>query len=211
MAERRPIATRNSKWAAAVARALVRSGITPNAISQASVIFAVLGGGAFWASGQTGTTASALLLVAAALCCQLRLLCNLFDGMVAVEGGRAAPDGPFWNEAPDRFADIAILVGAGLALHQPALGFAAATAAVLTAYIRELGRAEGAAVDFSGPMAKPQRMAAITLGAGLGAIEIVTTGTHWALTLALWLVVLGAAFTALRRAARLIAHLKSRG
>lgn len=210
MAERRPIATRNSRWAAAAARSLARSRITPNMISQASVVFAALAGLAFWISARTGATASALLLITGALFCQLRLLCNLFDGMVAVEGGQAAPDGPFWNEAPDRFADIAILVGAGLALDQPTLGFAAATAAVLTAYIRELGRSEGAPVDFSGPMAKPQRMAAITLGAVLGAGEIITTGSQWALTLALWAVALGASFTALRRSARLIAHLKTR-
>jgi hypothetical protein len=53
-------------------------------------------------------------------------------------------------------------------------------------------------------------MAAITLGAVLGAGEIITTGSQWALTLALWAVALGASFTALRRSARLIAHLKTR-
>ncbi len=209
MAERRPIATRNARWAAATAQALARSRITPNMISQASIVFAALAGLAFWASAQAVALGAAVLLILGALGCQLRLLCNLFDGMVAVEGGKSAPDGPFWNEAPDRFADIAILVGAGLALDQPTLGFAAAAAAVLTAYIRELGRAEGAPVDFSGPMAKPQRMAAITAGAVLGAVEILTTGTQWALTVTLWAVAVGAAFTALRRSARLIAHLKN--
>ena len=37
---------------------------------------------------------------------------------------------------------------------------------------RELGRAEGLGSDFSGPFAKPQRMAAITAGAVLSAIEL---------------------------------------
>ena len=210
MAERRPIATRNTRWAEMAARALARSRITPNMISQASVVFAVLAGLAFWASAGAGAGSAAALLVLGAFGCQFRLLCNLFDGMVAVEGGRSAPDGPFWNEAPDRFADIAILAGAGLAVAQPTLGFAAAATSVLTAYIRELGRAEGAPADFTGPMAKPQRMATITLAAGLGAVEILATGTHWALTISLWIITLGAGITALRRSARLIAHLKSR-
>ena len=61
-----------------------------------------------------------------------------------------------WNELPDRFADIAVLVGAGycvstLGLADASLGWAAAIAAVMTAYVREVGRAAGAPADFSGP------------------------------------------------------------
>ena len=96
----------------------------------------------------------ATCLIAAALFIQLRLLCNLFDGMVAIEGGLASKDGPFWNEFPDRVADILILVGAGLACGFVALGWAAACMAVLTAYVRELGRAVNVPADYRGPMAK---------------------------------------------------------
>ena len=74
---------------------------------------------------------SALILAAAF--CQARLICNLLDGMVAVEGGKREPSGPFWNEFPDRVADILILAGAGLGLGNPALGFAAAAFAMSAA------------------------------------------------------------------------------
>lgn len=211
MAERRPIASRDTGWARTAAEKLAASGITPNQISQMSVVFAILAGAAFWLSGHTATTLAAALLILAALGCQLRLICNLLDGMVAIEGGKSAPDGPFWNEAPDRFADIAIFAGAGLGTSHPALGFAAAAAAVLTAYIRELGRAEGFPADFSGPFAKPQRMAAITVAALAAAIEVVFNGTLWSVTFALWLITLGAFVTGIRRAARLIRALKARG
>ena len=122
--------------------------------------------------------------------------------MVAVEGGKGARDGPFWNEAPDRFADILILVGLGLGAGLPALGWAAAALAILTAYIRELGAANGLPADFSGPLAKPQRMAVATAAA--------VAAMAWppALFWALWVIALGAGLTALRRSLRMIAALK---
>ncbi|MEO0567955.1 MAG: CDP-alcohol phosphatidyltransferase family protein [Pseudomonadota bacterium] len=207
-ASRRPIASRDSGWAQRIARWLSKTSLTPNRISQGCILFAALAFVAFWASTVTGTTASIGLLLLAGFLCQLRLLCNLFDGMVAVEGGKSEPDGPFWNEAPDRAADLLILTGAGLAAGNLALGLAASAFAIATAYIRELGRAEGLVPDFSGPMAKPQRMAFITAGAVLGALELWLYGSSYSLAITLWIVTIGAALTALRRSARMIAELK---
>ena len=56
------------------------------------------------------------MFLAAAACIQLRLLCNLFDGMVAVEGGFKTKSGEIYNELPDRVADVLILAGAGYAM-----------------------------------------------------------------------------------------------
>ena len=158
-------------------------------------------------SGSADGLARALLLGLAALGCQMRLLCNLFDGMVAVEGGRSGPDGPFWNEAPDRASDILILVGAGVGAGAPALGWAAAAFAVLTAYVRELGRAEGAPHDYGGPMAKQHRMAVMTAAALAFVFLPGTPILAWAL----WAIVAGAAITAGLRSYRLIRFLRSRG
>jgi phosphatidylglycerophosphate synthase len=139
----------------------------------------------------------------------LRLLCNLFDGMVAVEGGKGAADGPFWNEFPDRIADILILVGAGVSIGLPGLGWAAASFAVLTAYVRELGRATGQPSDFSGPMAKQHRMATITAAALLSMFEPLWNGHNEILLAALSLIAIGAAFTALRRGRTLVRRLSN--
>ncbi|MEM7243096.1 MAG: CDP-alcohol phosphatidyltransferase family protein [Pseudomonadota bacterium] len=210
MPERRPIASRDTKIAARVAQWLVARGVSPNRISQASVVFAALAGLAFWQSSLADGLAQSLWLIAAALGCQLRLLCNLFDGMVAVEGGKGSPDGPFWNEAPDRLADVLILVGLGFGSGAVVLGWVAATLAVSTAYIRELRSAQGLDTDFSGPMAKPHRMAMTTLAAVLAAIVPVMAG--WpVLTIALWIIVLGTGVTVLRRSFALISALNATG
>ena len=209
MAERRPLASRDSRLAARAARALAKRGVRPNRISQASMAVAAIGAAAFALTAPAGPGLTAILLILAALTCQLRLLCNLLDGMVAIEGGLSEPDGPYWNEAPDRVADLLFLGAAGIAAGLPWLGLAAGAMAVLTAYIRELGRAEGQPSDFSGPMAKPQRMAALTLGAILGAVESVAWGSTWALTLTLAVITLGAGWTAAARSKRLIEALRS--
>ncbi|WP_367714297.1 CDP-alcohol phosphatidyltransferase family protein (plasmid) [Nitratireductor sp. GISD-1A_MAKvit] len=205
---RRPLASRDTGWAKAVARRLAATSITPNQISMASMGFAALAGLAFWQSGEAHGGARLALLVLAGLFVQCRLLCNLFDGMVAVEAGKASPDGPFWNEFPDRVADIVILIGVGYGVGLPALGWATAGFAVLTAYVRELGRACGQETDFSGPMAKPHRMAAITLAAALSLFEPLWHGRGEVLTVALWIVAIGAALTAMRRSMRLVKALR---
>ena len=207
---RRPIASRNTKWAARVTTELVERGVTPNAISIASMGAAALAGVAFWAAGATspGFLAGLLLLVGVASC-QLRLLCNLFDGLVAVEGGQGAKDGPFWNEFPDRVADILIFAGFGVAAGAPALGFCAGALAVFTAYVRELGRALGLGSDFSGPMAKQHRMAVVSV-ASVAQVVLWIAGLAQPLLLwALWLVVLGCIVTVTRRGWRIVRALKA--
>jgi phosphatidylglycerophosphate synthase len=207
MTNRRPIAARNTGLARRAATALAARGVSPNHISQASVGFAALAGMVFWAGGAVGPVLQAILFVVAAVAVQGRLLCNLLDGMVAIEGGQRASDGPFWNEAPDRLADLLILWGVGAAAGLPALGLLAGALAVTTAYLRELGRAEGMPPDFSGPMAKPHRMALVTVGAVLAAGEALLStmaGDLIVLPLVLWVLVIGTAGTVLRRSLRLI-------
>jgi phosphatidylglycerophosphate synthase len=206
---RRPITSRDSGWARRMATRLAASAITPNQISQASMGFAVAGLLCFWGARDGGAIAVILLILAAATV-QARLICNLLDGMVAVEGGKSAPTGPFWNEAPDRVADTLFLWGAGLAAGAPALGLACAALAIATAYLRELGRAEGFAPDFGGPMAKPHRMAALTAGSLAAAILSFAVPPPQILTATLWLIAVGTAITILRRAQRLLSALNAR-
>jgi hypothetical protein len=92
-------------------------------------------------SGTAEGLGRAAALILAVACIQLRLLCNLLDGMVAVEQGLATPTGPIWNELPDRLADVFFLVGAGYGAQAAgfqagvALGWSAAALALLTAYV----------------------------------------------------------------------------
>ncbi len=210
--DRRPLASRNTRWAHALARRMTALSVTPNRISQASMLMAALGGASFWLSGAADSLGMrVVLLILAALFCQLRLLCNLLDGMVAVEGGKGEADGPFWNEFPDRIADILIFAGIGNAIGAPGLGWAAGAFAVLTAYVRELGRATGNPSDFGGPMAKQHRMAVATAAALLSIIEALWSGGSWVLTITLWIIAIGSAVTVWRRSRNLIRHLKAKG
>src|SRR6185295_16451842 len=142
VAPRRVLATRQAGWARALARQLARRGVRPNSISVASVAFALVSGAAcsvapLFADGRRG----GVLLLAAA-CIQIRLLCNLLDGMLAVEEGLKSRTGEIYNELPDRVADVLILVGAGYCARHVAygvsLGWTAAVLALLTAYVRAL-------------------------------------------------------------------------
>lgn len=203
LANRRPLRSRSTPWAAWLTRQVLRTPVTPNAVSALGMGFAAAGAGAFLLAGAGGRW---WWLVGAA-CVQLRLLANLLDGLVAVEGRRHSPTGALWNEFPDRIEDSLLLVAAGYAAGQPALGWAAALMAMATAYVRALGGGLGLGQDFSGPMAKPHRMALLTGGA----IAAAALPTSPVIPATLALIVAGAALTGLRRLQRQARMLREQG
>lgn len=200
---RRPIAARASGWARSTSAALARSSITPNQISLLSIVFAAAGGGLLW-------LASPAALVGAAACIQLRLVCNLLDGMVAMEGGKKTATGALYNEFPDRVADSLLIVALGYACAAPWLGWLGALAAALTAYVRLAGGSLGLAQDFRGPMAKQHRMAVLTMACLLGAAELAFLHSGWALRVAAWVIALGALLTCATRSRAIAAALHAR-
>ena len=171
----------------------MRAHVTPNAISVISIGFAAVGA---WLLLAVKSPAG---LIGAALCIQLRLLCNLLDGMVAIEGKQQSPTGALFNEIPDRIADSLFLVALGYAIGVAWLGWLGALAAAVTAYIRVLGGAIGLPQDFRGPLAKQQRMAALTGACVLGAVELWLHHTQWALIAAAWLIAVGSIVTCATR------------
>lgn len=212
---RRPLKSRDTAWAAALSRALVRARVTPNTISLLSVVFTAGSGAALFATTRTSSAgAAAVLLVAAAAGIQLRLLCNLMDGMVAVEGGMGGPLGDLYNDLPDRFADVFVLLGAGYALAAwrwgVELGWVVSMLAVLTAYVRILGGLAGAKQYFLGPMAKPHRMAVMTFACLLAAGERLAGWPPRVLPVALAVIALGCIVTMARRLRRIAADLRAR-
>lgn len=210
-ANRRPIRSRQNRVIVRMAEGLVARQVTPNQISQASVFFALLGLAFFWMGSVSGSIGQSLLLIIVAITIQMRLLCNLLDGMVAVEGGTSTPSGAFWNEAPDRAADLLFFWGAGLYAGAPALGLGIGALALITAWLRELGRAEGFAPDFRGPMAKPHRMAALTVASLAASLLPVAWSGAQIMSLALWLIGAGIIATIARRSLTLLEKLDARG
>jgi phosphatidylglycerophosphate synthase len=212
-ASRRPLKTRESGWARVLARALARRRVSPNHISLLSLVFAALGAAAMSVSPFVSPGARAALFVAAAACIQLRLLCNLLDGMVAVEGGLGSPAGEVYNDLPDRIADPLLIIPAGYASGLglgPELAWTAALLSLLTAYIRMLGGASGLPQGFEGPMAKPHRMAAMTAGLIIAALATPFGFGGLVLGLTLVLVILGTLLTAVRRTRAIVRALDAR-
>ena len=199
---RRPIKTRSAGWARHLTDMLVKRDISPNQISVASIAFAFVGVVALNIdSGVVGSICCAIGI-------QLRLLCNLFDGMVAIEGGKKSDIGSLYNEFPDRIADSLLIVGLGYAIGQSDLGWFAALAAALTAYVRVFGGSIGLKQTFIGPMAKQHRMAVMTAGLLLNAIEASVYGTHYVLLIALAVIAIGSVATCVTRTLAIAKQLK---
>jgi phosphatidylglycerophosphate synthase len=216
-ADRRPLASRGAAWARALARLLTRAGIAPNTISFASLLLAAGGGALFLGLPDAPSPARGAALLGGAAAIQLRLLANLMDGMVAIEGGKGRATGILWNDAPDRLADLFFLVPAGYALPfgglGPFLGWGAGAAALLTAYVRLLGGSLGLPQDFRGPMAKPHRMATLTVACLLEAIASFARlpfPPGLLLAAALAIAMAGGVLTAALRLARIARALESR-
>jgi len=200
---RRPLKVRNSILMKNIARWLSRKNITPNQISLFSIFFSACAAVCFLATSHCPTNLSYLYLVCAAVFIQCRLLCNLFDGMVAVEGGKGTLSGELFNDIPDRIADGLIFVSIGYAITivpwASSLGWLSAILAILTAYIRTLAASIGAPVSFLGPMAKQHRMAIVTIACLFALVENYFFHQSYALLLALIIIIIGCIITVYRR------------
>jgi phosphatidylglycerophosphate synthase len=208
--DRRPIATRNRKWAQATTAWLVSRNVSPNAISIAGMCACIIAGIAL---GVTSITDYRILWLIAALGAQLRLTANMLDGMVAIASSRTSKTGELYNEVPDRISDAAVFIGAGFAWGgNVTLGYIATILAIFTAYVRAAGKIAGAPNEFCGPMAKQHRMLVITLICVYAAIaprswQIITFNDSESglMTLGLVIIIAGCVITIIRRVGR-IAH-----
>lgn len=209
--DRRPLPVRD-RWAfTRSARVLAHAGATPNAISMTGLAMGVLSGFALAATtwAEVGVTQRALWLAGVVLI-QLRGVCNILDGVVAVQSGSRSRVGLLYNEIPDRVSDAATMIGAGYALGgSSVLGWAAAVTAVFVAYVRAQCRLAGAPSDYGGPMAKPMRMVVVVVAAAYAALT--PSAWHWRwgpddtwgiMAAALLVVVVGGVVTAWRRIVR---------
>lgn len=167
---RRFLKTRSKTWVKILSSYIFKLNITPNQISIAGLASAFI---------------AALILLylnsdykwlLAVFFIQFRLFCNMLDGLVAIEGGKQSVLGDVYNDLPDRFADIFIILAFGysfnnidiinnnyISLDIYILTWFATCLAIFTAYIRTLFSSLGVPADYSGPMAKQHRMFLISL------------------------------------------------
>ena len=90
----------------------------------------------------------------------------MLDGMVALASGKASWRGEILNDLPDRrFGRSDFCRRRAQRLDESSLGYWAAIAALLTAYVGMFGQAVGVQREFSGVMSKPWRMVTLHIGA----------------------------------------------
>ena len=208
--DRRPIATRNRKWAQDATAWLASRNVSPNAISVAGMCACIIGGIAI---GLTSLVDFRILWLIGALGAQLRLTANMLDGMVAIASSRTSKTGDLYNEVPDRISDAAVFIGAGYAWGGNAtLGYIATILAIFTAYVRAAGKIAVAPNEFCGPMAKQHRMLVITIACVYASVaprswQIIEFNDSQIglMTFALVVIVVGCVITVIRRIGR-IAH-----
>jgi phosphatidylglycerophosphate synthase len=172
---RRPIAGIFRKSAQAAVRIAVRAKIHPDVFSYASIAAALAAGLLFWQSG----THPRYIVIAVAFA-MLRLWLNMFDGMVALAAGKASRKGEIINDLPDRVSDVLIFVGIA---HSGWCGayyaYWVAIAALIVAYVGLFGQAVGVQREFSGVMAKPWRIVALSIGALITMFLVLAGRPFW--------------------------------
>lgn len=142
-----------------LARSLLHIGLTPNTVSLLGCLLA-LGAAALIIAGSPAT-AGLLFLFASSL--------DMLDGSMARLNGAPSRAGAFLDSALDRIAEGVVFAAIVFYFHRNGewLGVAAATAALIGAYLTSYSRARGAALgfDFSGgPVKRAERVVLIALG-----------------------------------------------
>lgn len=175
-----------------IGRLLIGAGVSADAVTVAGVIFAAIGGLGIW-MGRHGD-AWLLLVPAGAL---LRTAANALDGWIAQETKSGRPLGEVLNETADRVADAAMFLPVALVPGVPGLLVAGALAAMLVvSFLGVVIKAAGGPRVYQGVMGKPDRMFVL----GLAAIGALFIEPRVAFSLALWVVLTGAAITLVQRA-----------
>ncbi|MFW2552081.1 CDP-alcohol phosphatidyltransferase family protein [Aliarcobacter butzleri] len=200
---RRPLKVRGSVWSQKFASYLSKKDITPNQISIGSIVTSFIASIFILLISNDNFFTIWISPILAALFIQMRLLCNLFDGMVALEGGKSTKSGELFNDIPDRVSDSLLFIALGYSITNISfgieLGYLAALFAALTAYVRVLGASMQAGSCFKGPMAKQHRMAILTTALILTPFELSLFATDYILIITLFVIAIGSFLTIINR------------
>lgn len=209
---RRPIAGMFRKTAEAAVRAAVRARIHPDVFSYASIVAAGIAAWLFWQS----RTHPRYIVLAVAFA-MLRLWLNMFDGMVALAAGKGSKRGEIVNDLPDRVSDVLIFAGvAHSGWCNAYYAYWVAIAAVIVAYVGLFGQAVGVQREFSGVMAKPWRIVALSIGALATMFLVLNDEAYWfgGFSLLDWThfaILLGCVQTVIVRLSRIFRMLEKQG
>ena len=199
----------------ALARSLARRGVRPNAVSIAGIAFARGAGLAFavapiWtrearaarpAGGRRAASSCGCSAIFSTGCSPSSKVSRARPATSTTSCPIASPTSSSWSAPATPARDLPYGV---------TLGWAAALAAVLTAYVRVLGGSLGVTQHFIGPMAKQHRMFTLTVATLLAAAKRSPACPPRAIRVGLAVIIAGSIVTAIRRTRRIVAEVKAR-
>ena len=172
------------RGAAAVARPLARAGISPNAVTVAALLAALVAVPLAAVEGWIGPAAACLAVVVSGLL-------DALDGAVAVQAGRTTKVGFLLDSALDRLADAALPASLAIAANGGTGGIAAgegaeiAVAAVAACWWLEYVRARASLAAAGQPWKqvitpgeRPTRIILTAVGLGLPALALPALWAH---------------------------------
>jgi archaetidylinositol phosphate synthase len=168
----------------------VRTGITPNALTVASLVVAILAGISFY----LGMIIWGVIMVA------LNAFFDALDGALARETNSHSLKGDFLDHVVDRYADIFIITGifaGGFASWQ--IGVFALTGVLMSSYLGTQAQAVGLGRNYGGVLGRADRLVLI-LAAGV--LDIFIPGGIFGLHYLGWLLIIFGVmghFTAVQR------------
>lgn len=187
------------KYLEPMAKATANAGITPNAVSMLSLLFAVLSGVLFYYSD-----ASASMVAAAGLMVAFNSLLDAMDGLMARYLGVSSPKGDFLDHVIDRYADVLIICGiffGGYVYWQ--IGVVAIVGVQLTSYLGTQAQALNLGRYYGGIIGRADRLILIMLAS---LVYVIYPGEIYSLSSLGWVIVIiavGSHITAFQR----IAHI----
>jgi CDP-diacylglycerol--glycerol-3-phosphate 3-phosphatidyltransferase len=177
-----------------IARALLRVGLTPDAVTILGTIAAVVAALTLFPMGK---------LFAGACAVSFFVLFDMLDGAMARERGGGTRFGAVLDAACDRISDGAVFCGLlwwiAFGLHDRLLVVATLICLVTSqviSYIKARAEASGLRGD-GGIIERPERLIIVLVGAGLSDFPVFPL--PWALTVAMWLLAVASLITCAQR------------
>jgi archaetidylinositol phosphate synthase len=188
---------RGENFAEIISKPFMR--FSPNSISVASLILAILAGVFFFLGGY--------YLILAVIFVAFSALFDAVDGQVARARNMASRRGDYIDHVIDRYSDIAIITGIGLSHTGNAVILAFALSGVLlTSYLGTQAQAIGLGRDYEGVMGRANRLVIIML---FSIVQIIVPFSYnfnviliTPFVLLLLILAVGGHLTALRRISR---------
>jgi CDP-diacylglycerol--glycerol-3-phosphate 3-phosphatidyltransferase len=169
-----------------LARALLRLGVSPDAVTFVGTLGVCVGALAFYPRGKlfVGTVVATVFVFS-----------DMVDGTMARLSGRSSPWGAFLDSTLDRIGDAALFgglvlwfVGEGAAL-EAGLALFCLVVGILTSYTKARAEGLGMTADV-GIAERPERLVVVLLAAGLAGL-----GVPYVLAAGLWLLAVAGVIT----------------